>query len=61
MNYADTIRPALQIIGLREDEECGWYVRDFTERAYAFLADTTINIDPSAEQWLRSLWLTAKK
>ena len=52
MNYADTIRPALQIIGLREDVKsvAGMYVILQKERTL-FFADTTINIDPVLNKW----------
>jgi|MDSW01.2.fsa_nt_gb malate dehydrogenase (oxaloacetate-decarboxylating)(NADP+) len=62
MNYADTIRPALQIIGLREDVKsvAGMYVILQKERTL-FFADTTINIDPSAEQMAEIARLTAEE
>ncbi|MBT6177929.1 MAG: NADP-dependent malic enzyme [Deltaproteobacteria bacterium] len=62
MNYADTIRPALQIIGLREDVKsvAGMYVVLQKERTL-FFADTTINIEPSAEQMAEIARLTAQE
>ena len=49
-HYPDTVRPALQIIGTREDVDCvsGLYLMVLKNRAY-FFADTTVNIDPTPE------------
>lgn len=49
-NYPDTIRPALQIIGTRDDVSVvsGLYIITSKDNVY-FFADTTVNIDPSAE------------
>lgn len=49
-NYPATIRPALQIIGLKEGlkHACGMYMI-VSKRDVHFLADTTINIQPDAE------------
>lgn len=60
MNYADTVRPAMQIIGLREDVKtvAGMYVILQKERTL-FFADTTINIEPTAEQLAEIARLTA--
>ncbi len=50
-NYADAIRPALQIIG--KEEGCkkiaGMYLL-LTKRGPLFLADTTVNYNPDAEE-----------
>jgi malate dehydrogenase (oxaloacetate-decarboxylating)(NADP+) len=48
--YPATIRPALQIIGVREGVKraAGMYMV-VTKQGVRFLADTTINIDPDAE------------
>jgi malate dehydrogenase (oxaloacetate-decarboxylating)(NADP+) len=48
--YPATIRPALQIIGVREGVKraAGMYMV-VTKQGVRFLADTTINIDPNAE------------
>lgn len=50
-NYPDTIRPALEIIGTRKDVKraAGMYMV-VTPQDTKFLADTTIHIDPTAEQ-----------
>jgi malate dehydrogenase (oxaloacetate-decarboxylating)(NADP+) len=49
-HYPDTIRPALEIIGrdIRFKKVSGLYVLSFKKDAY-FLADTTVNINPTAE------------
>jgi malate dehydrogenase (oxaloacetate-decarboxylating)(NADP+) len=49
-SYSDAIRPALRVIGVAEDVSrvSGLYVLLLKERAF-FFADTTVNIDPSAE------------
>jgi malate dehydrogenase (oxaloacetate-decarboxylating)(NADP+) len=48
--YPDTIRPALQIIGTCDDLKyvSGLYIMLLKRRVYLF-ADTTVNIDPTAE------------
>jgi len=50
-NYAEAIRPALQILGARDNVQsvAGIYVMVFQERLLLF-ADCTVNVDPSAEQ-----------
>ena len=59
-HYNETIRPALQIHGLREGVQrvSGAYVLIFRDRLF-FLADTTVNIDPSAEELAEIAVLTA--
>ena len=49
--YPETIRPALQIIKLRKgvSRVAGLYAMVFKEQV-VFLADATVNIDPSAEE-----------
>jgi malate dehydrogenase (oxaloacetate-decarboxylating)(NADP+) len=49
-HYSDTIRPALQIIGVRPDTNkvAGVYMMIF-KNDVKFFADTTVNIEPSAE------------
>jgi malate dehydrogenase (oxaloacetate-decarboxylating)(NADP+) len=49
-NYPETIRPALQIIGVRDTVKhaAGLYIV-ITKNEVKFLADTTINIDPDTE------------
>jgi malate dehydrogenase (oxaloacetate-decarboxylating)(NADP+) len=50
-HYPDTIRPALQIIGLRPGltRVCGVYCIIARKKCY-FFADTTVNIQPTAEE-----------
>jgi malate dehydrogenase (oxaloacetate-decarboxylating)(NADP+) len=49
-HYPDTLRPALQIIGLRPDVSivAGLYLVVLRDNVY-FFADTTVNIDPTSE------------
>lgn len=49
--YPDTIRPALQVIGIREGVRrvAGLYIM-MTKRGPYFFADTTVNMNPSAEE-----------
>ena len=50
-NYPDAIRPALQIIGKEDSVKkiAGMYIL-ITKRGPLFLADTTVNFNPSAEE-----------
>lgn len=50
-NYPDTIRPALQVIGLEENAQkvAGMYIM-MTKKGPLFLADTTVNFNPTAEE-----------
>jgi malate dehydrogenase (oxaloacetate-decarboxylating)(NADP+) len=50
-NYPDTIRPALQVIGVREGihKVSGVYLLVTRNRDLYFLADATVNIEPTAE------------
>ena len=47
--YPHIIRPALQIVGMREDVHriAGFYMILYRERTL-FLADTTVNVEPDA-------------
>ncbi|MGH9397015.1 MAG: NADP-dependent malic enzyme [Terriglobia bacterium] len=60
-HYPETIRPALEIIRTRErvHRVCGVYVI-VTKRDIYFFADTTVNIDPSAEDLAEIAWLAAE-
>ncbi len=51
MHYPDTIRPALQVIGMRDDvtRVSGLYIVIGQKDVY-FFADTTVNIEPNEEQ-----------
>jgi len=58
--YSDTIRPALQIIGTQDDVKkvAGMYIM-ITKKGPFFFADTTINVNPSAEDLAEITVLTA--
>mgnify|MGYP003639106385 CR=1 FL=1 len=49
-NYRDVVRPALQIVGLQKEmtKIAGMYILN-TKRGPLFLADTTINLNPTAK------------
>ncbi|UAY52799.1 NADP-dependent malic enzyme [Ferruginibacter albus] len=61
-NYPDTIRPAIQTIGTEEGVKkiAGMYIM-FTKRGPMFLADTTINFNPTAEELAEITLLVAKE
>ena len=49
-SYPETLRPAIQIIGVKEGSRlAGIYMMIFKKRVLWF-ADTTVNIDPTAEE-----------
>jgi malate dehydrogenase (oxaloacetate-decarboxylating)(NADP+) len=60
-NYPSTLRPALQIIGTEEcvDKVAGMFILN-TKKGTLFLADTTININPTDEELANIAMLTAK-
>jgi len=59
-SYPDTIRPALQIVGTAPGVRrvSGLYILILKDRTF-FFADTTVNIDPSAEELAEIAQLTA--
>ena len=61
-NYPDTIRPAIQIIGMEEgvSKIAGMYMM-LTKRGPIFLADTTVNFNPTAEELAEITLLAAKE
>ncbi|MBI4042225.1 MAG: phosphate acetyltransferase [Deltaproteobacteria bacterium] len=61
-SYPDTIRPALQIIGLQEDVSivAGLYIMILPDRIF-FFADTTVNIEPTTDQLAEIAIMTADK
>jgi malate dehydrogenase (oxaloacetate-decarboxylating)(NADP+) len=61
-NYPETIRPALQIIGREESTRiiAGMYIM-LTKKGPLFLADTTVNFNPSAEELAEITQLVAKE
>jgi malate dehydrogenase (oxaloacetate-decarboxylating)(NADP+) len=61
-SYANTIRPALHVFG-KEDgttKVAGMYIM-LTKKGTLFFADTTINVDPTAEDLVNIAALTAKE
>ncbi len=62
LNYPDTIRPALQIIGKQENVKkvSGMYILK-SRFGPIFLADTTVNFNPSAEEIVEITELTARE
>ena len=61
-NYQDTIRPAIQIIGTEEGVKkiAGMYIM-LTNKGPLFLADTTVNFNPSSEELADITLLVAKE
>ena len=59
--YPDTVRPALQVIGIRENVKkvAGLYII-ITKNGPVFFSDTTVNIDPTAEELVDITLLTAE-
>ncbi len=60
-NYPDTIRPALQVIGKEEGVEkvSGMYIL-LTRKGPVFMADTTVNMNPSVDDLVQITELTTK-
>ncbi|OFY90316.1 MAG: malic enzyme, partial [Bacteroidetes bacterium RIFCSPLOWO2_12_FULL_31_6] len=60
-NYINTIKPALQVIGTDDDVRkiAGMYIL-ITKQGPFFLADTTININPTAQDIVDITLLTSK-
>ncbi|HXB43340.1 MAG TPA: NADP-dependent malic enzyme, partial [Puia sp.] len=61
-NYPDAIRPAIQIIGTEEGVKkiAGMYLM-LTKRGPLFLADTTVNFNPTAEELADITLMVAKE
>jgi malate dehydrogenase (oxaloacetate-decarboxylating)(NADP+) len=59
--YPDTVRPALQVIGIRENVSrvAGLYIM-MTKNGPVFFSDTTVNIDPTIEELVDITVLTAE-
>ncbi|MDP2301697.1 MAG: NADP-dependent malic enzyme [Ignavibacteria bacterium] len=59
--YPETIRPALQIVELAEgvNRVSGMYVVHVNKKVY-FFADTTVNVDPTAEELVEIAYLSAQ-
>jgi len=62
-NYPDTIRPALQVIGVREGihKVSGVYIIITRKGDLYFLADATVNIEPTAEDLAEIALSTAQE
>ncbi len=60
-DYPDTIRPALQIVGVRPDvsKVAGMYIIN-NKRGSFFFADTTVNVDPDIDDLLDIVNSTVK-
>jgi malate dehydrogenase (oxaloacetate-decarboxylating)(NADP+) len=60
-HFPDTIRPALQIVRMREGlhRVCGCYVLITRKGEIFFLADTSVNIEPTAEDLVEIALCTA--
>ncbi len=61
-NYPDTIRPAIQVIGTEEGVQkiAGMYLL-LTKKGPLFLADTTVNFNPTAQELADITLLVAKE
>lgn len=59
-DYPKTILPALHVIGVKKgiDRVAGMYIMN-TDRGPFFFSDTTVNVDPTAEQLVEIIGLTA--
>ena len=59
-DYPKTILPALHVIGVKEgtDRVAGMYIMN-TDRGPFFFSDTTVNVNPTAEQLVEIVGLTA--
>ena len=60
--YADTIRPAIHVIGVKEEFNhiAGMYIMN-TKRGPIFLADTTVNMNPTAKTLADTTILTSRE
>lgn len=59
--YPDTVRPALQVIGIRDNVSrvAGLYIL-MTKNGPVFFSDTTVNIDPTVDELVDITLLTAE-
>ncbi|MCU0429423.1 MAG: NADP-dependent malic enzyme [Cytophagaceae bacterium] len=58
-DYASTIRPALQVIGVEDgiNRVAGMYILN-TKKGTYFFSDTTVNVNPSADELVEIIGLT---
>ncbi len=61
-NYASTVKPALQILGMKKgiNTVAGMYIIS-TKKGPLFLADTTVNLNPTAEELVQITLLAAEE
>jgi malate dehydrogenase (oxaloacetate-decarboxylating)(NADP+) len=61
-NYPRVIRPALEVVGVRADSKivAGMYVINSNKRTL-FFADTTVNLNPSAEELVNIIGLVQEE
>lgn len=59
-SYPETLRPAMQVIGAKEGSRLAGIYMMFLKKRVLFFADTTVNIDPSAEELADIAIQTAK-
>ena len=61
-SYRETTLPALEIIGMRDDQTraCGIFIALTKDHGLKFFADTTVNIDPDAAGISEIAWTTAE-
>jgi malate dehydrogenase (oxaloacetate-decarboxylating)(NADP+) len=59
--YGETIKPALQVIGVEEgiNRVAGMYILSNSKGVY-FFSDTTVNMDPTAEELVDIVGITAR-
>ena len=61
-NYPNTIKPALEVIGKRDDVKkvLGMYIMN-TRKGNLFLADTTVNANPTEDDIVEITELVSKR
>lgn len=59
-SYSETTTPALEIIGVRKSRACGIFIMITRDHGIKFFADTTVRIDPTAEDLAEIAWTTAE-